>query len=129
MKMSNFDRNKRDSKIYNLHKSGKSNEEISGIYGLKLSSVEKIIKREEKKNILTTLSSYIEFIDGVRKYAELNYSKSIGTIIYHSLWRYIDQHSQRITVNQLIEDSNDKRIRGIGDKSISIINEYIESTK
>ena len=127
--MSSFDRNKRDSKIYNLHKSGKSPEEISRIYGLKLSAIEKIIKREEKKNILTTLSSYIEFISEVRKYAESHYNKSNGTLIYHSLWRYVNQRSQRITIDQLIEDINSKRIRGIGNKSIMIINEFIESTK
>lgn len=124
--MSDFDRLIRDNKIFNLHKSGKTNKEISKIYGLKVSTVEKIIKKEYKRIKET---EFTLFIHNLQRYAESNYSKMNATIIYHSLWRYVKQHFETINKDMLLEAIDNKVIRGIGDKSISIIHEYIESTK
>lgn len=92
---------------------------LAGEYGLKPSTITKIINKYENKfqNILCIL-------DDMYNYIVENYSMGIATRIYNSLIRYITSFA--ITdIDSLITDiKTNKYIRGIGEKFISIILEY-----
>lgn len=116
----------RDKNIYMFSQTGSSVEHLSGKYGLKPTTIKKIIKKSEN-----SISEKEEFIYNMEVYIRKNYSALTSTNIINSLKRYFSTRDILFIkeVKDTIKDiiSKEKHVRGIGDKYINILSEYFKT--
>lgn len=112
---------KRNEKIYLAHKVGVDDEYTASQFGLKVSTVKKIVSNHSK-----IIKQRDETMDDLYVYLKSNLKHNIATSVYHALQRYISNRSiyTKEDLKELI--ASDIKIRNIGPKSIEILRKYFE---